>query len=94
MEDKKEIKVIFSVHAVSIIADTDDEKEGEASVGYEYKLNTSFPELAFALAGFLKAVEDDHDIKDAMQVAKDRTISEAFISLVQAYYAQANDERQ
>lgn len=84
MDDTRDIKTIFSVNAVSIISDTNNETEGEASVGYEYKLDTSLPELAFALAGFLKAMENDADIKIAIDAKN--SVGEAFIDLIHLYY--------
>ena len=87
MDDTKVIKTIFGIDAISIIADTADDKVGEASTGYEYHLNTSLPELAFAFAGFLKAMESDPDIKEAIKAKG--SVAEAFLNLVQLYYTKA-----
>ncbi len=85
MEDTKKIKTIFAIDATSIIADTEDDTTGEASTGYSYKLDTSMPELAFSIAGFLKAIDGDEDLK-VMMAVESGTIGEAFIALIQAYY--------
>jgi hypothetical protein len=84
MDDKKPIKTIFSVEAVSIISDTADNKQGEAVVGYEYNLDTSLPELTFALAGFLKAMDEDEDMKQT--VSDGQAVGSTFITLLQQYY--------
>jgi hypothetical protein len=83
-EDAKKMKTIFAIELTSRVEDTANDKEGEASVGYAYKVDTSFPELAFAIAGFLKAVDKDEDV--AGQVSDDRPMGEAFIAILKAYY--------
>jgi len=85
MDDKKPIKTIFSIEAISIISDTEDNTQGEAAIGYEYKLDTSLPELTFAVAGFLKAMDEDEDLKQT--VAEGQTVGDTFITLLQQYYA-------
>jgi len=90
MEDQKVIKCLFKVDAISTIEDTEDEKEGEASIGYKYHLDTSLPELAYGLAGFLKAIDTDEDIKKTVDAIT--TVGEAFIALLQLYYTKAKGE--
>jgi len=87
MEDKKKIKTIFSIDANTIISDTEDNTKGEASVGYQYDLNTSIPELAFSIAGFLKALDSEPDIKETFE--GDGKVGLAFITLLQQYYSTA-----
>jgi len=87
MDDTKKIKTIFAIEVVSVIEDTADETKGEASTGYQYALDSSLPELAFAVSGFLKAIDGDEDLKVAMKV-EDGTIGNAFIQLLQLYYDQ------
>ena len=87
MEDTKKIKTIFSIDAMSIVADTEDEATGEASTGYQYTFNSSLPELAFALAGFLKVAEEDADIKTTLGAGSN--LGDAFINLVKLYYDKA-----
>jgi len=84
MDDSKKIKNIFAIDATSIISDTEDDKTGEASVGYNYNLNTSLPELAFSLAGFLKVIDKDESVSKTID--GERSVGAAFISLLQAYY--------
>lgn len=85
MDDKQTIKAIFTVNAVTIISDTADEKTGEASIGYNYSLDTSLPELAFAVSGFLKAIDADEDMSKVVEGS--RTVGDAFITLLQQYYS-------
>lgn len=84
MDDAKKIKTLFSIDAMSIISDTEDEKVGEAQVGYAYALNGGFPELALAIAGFLKEIDKDEDIKNAL--ASGNKVGEAFLTLIGQYY--------
>jgi len=83
MEDTKKIKTIFEVSVSSIISDTDDPKVGEANTGYTYDLNTSLPELAYTIAGFLKQLDLDEDISKTVEGT---TVGEAFITLLNQYY--------
>lgn len=84
MDDSKKIKNIFTIDATSIISDTADDKTGEASVGYQYNLDTSLPELAYSLAGFLKVIDKDESVSKTLE--GERSVGAAFISLLQAYY--------
>lgn len=84
MDDTKKIKTLFSIETTSIVSDTADEKTGEASIGYNYALDTSLPELIYALAGFLKAIDTDDDIKATFSGTS--PVGEAFIALLQQYY--------
>ncbi len=86
MDDSKKIKTLFNINAVSIISETENEEIGEATNGYEYGLDTSIPELAYALAGFLKAIDKDPDITEAAMLAKGATIGDNFITLLHQYY--------
>lgn len=84
MEDKKVIKKIFEIEVTSVIEDTDDEKKGEATIGYAYSVDTSLPELAFSVAGFLKAMDRDEEMQK--QVEAGQTVGGAFITILEAYY--------
>ena len=85
MEDVKDIKVMFTVTVTSVISDTEDDTKGEAATAYKYMLDTSLPELAYAMAGFLKLVDDDPDIKKNLE-GVDRSVGAAFIMLLQSNY--------
>ena len=84
MDDVKDIKVMFTVTVTSVISDTEDETKGEAATAYKYMLDTSLPELAYAMAGFLRLVDDDPDIKKTLDI--DRSVGAAFITLLQSNY--------
>jgi hypothetical protein len=84
MEDTKKIKTIFSIDATSIISDTKDDTVGEASTGYSYVFDTSLPEFAFAIAGLLKTLDTDEDVKQMTET--NTTVGAAFIELVTLYY--------
>ncbi len=84
MENKKPIKVIFNITAVSVIEDTADETKGEASTGYEYAMDTSMPELAYSLAGFLKAIDTSDDLKAA--TSDGSSPGQALLTLVEQFY--------
>ena len=84
MEDKKDIKVVFSITAQSIVEDTEDKDKGEASTGYEYKLDTSLPELAFSIAQFLKIIDNDKDMQTS--VANNGPVGLAVLTLIEQYY--------
>lgn len=84
MDDTKVIKTIFKAETVSVVSDTKDEATGEAAVGYQFGLDTSIPELAFALAGFLKMLDNDEDIKKT--ITGSRSVGSAFIALLEANY--------
>jgi hypothetical protein len=84
MDDTKKIKTMFLVDVISIISDTTDESQGEASTGYEYRFDASLPELAYALGGFLKQLDADEDIRATM--AGNEAPGDAFITLLKSYY--------
>lgn len=90
MEDTKTIKNLFSVDVESVISDTADEKVGEAGTKYSYNMNTSFPELAYSIAGFLKTIDADPDIKQALNVEAG-TVGDVFINLIKLYYDQPDE---
>ena len=75
---------MFSVSVASVISDTEDETKGEAQTSYEYALDTSLPELAYSIAGFLKMVDADPDIKQTL--AGTTSVGDAFITLLQQNY--------
>jgi hypothetical protein len=84
MDDIKVIKPIFTVNLASMISDTADETKGEAQVGYTYDLDGSLPELAYAVAGFLKMADQDPDM--AKVISDGSPVGENFITLVKMYY--------
>ena len=87
MDDKKLIKTMFSIDVMSIVSDTEDETKGEAQTGYNYTLDSSLPELTYALAGFLKSMDADEDIRNSAGIAEgSKSIGSAFIALLQSYY--------
>lgn len=84
MEDKRDIKVVFSITAQTIVEDTKDKDKGEASTGYEYKINTSLPELAFSIAQFLKIIDSNKDMQAG--VANNGPVGLAVLTLIEQYY--------
>jgi len=84
MKNTRNIKTIFTIDVVSTIESTEDTTKGEASTGYTYKLDTSFPELAFAIAGFLKVAEEDTSLTN--QISDKGSLGAAFITLIETYY--------
>lgn len=84
MDDKKKLKTLFSVDVQTIISDTEDKEVGEAQTGYSYNLDGSIPEIAYALAGFLKALDEDEDVKASLNT--DGSVGSAFITLLNQYY--------
>jgi hypothetical protein len=91
MDENKPMKTIFSITTESIISS--DEKEVEATVGYKYTINSSFPELAYAMAGLLKEVDKDGDLKElAGGETPAGKLGERFIELLHTYYKETPDE--
>jgi len=84
MNDTNVVKTLLAIDVVSIISETENEDEGEANVGYQFKLNGSLPEIAHSIAIFLKMVDEQVDMKEAVNT--DQPIGKALLELIENYY--------